>query len=94
MNWYQYAYTCIHIGVIYGTNWLASYMLLLVSKKCFLTSQGIVGAGMNHRALTNYGNHNNRDTNNEQTYQIRTTTEDRHKPANYHQRYTFCIYNM
>ena len=59
-------------------------MLLLVSKKCFLTSQGLVGAGMNCRALTNYGNHNNQDTNNKQTYQIRTTTEDRHKPVNYH----------
>jgi len=30
---------------------LASNILLLASKKCFLTSQGLVGAGMNCRAL-------------------------------------------
>jgi len=30
---------------------LASNIILLVSKKCFLTSQGLVGAGMNCRAL-------------------------------------------
>ena len=30
---------------------LASNMLLLASKKCFITSQGLVGAGMNCRAL-------------------------------------------
>ena len=30
---------------------LASNILLLVSKKCFLTSQGLVGAGMNCRVL-------------------------------------------
>jgi hypothetical protein len=30
---------------------LASNILLLASKKCFLTSQGQVGAGMNCRAL-------------------------------------------
>jgi hypothetical protein len=32
---------------------LASNILLLASKKCFLTSQGLVGAGINCRALTN-----------------------------------------
>jgi hypothetical protein len=39
----------------HGTNlnWLASYILLLASKKCFLTSQGLVGAGMNCRAQIN-----------------------------------------
>ena len=31
---------------------MASNILLLASKKCFLTSQGLVGAGMNCRALT------------------------------------------
>jgi hypothetical protein len=30
---------------------IASNILLLASKKCFLTSQGLVGAGMNCRAL-------------------------------------------
>ena len=30
---------------------MASNILLLASKKCFLTSQGLVGAGMNCRAL-------------------------------------------
>ena len=30
---------------------IASNILLLESKKCFLTSQGLVGAGMNCRAL-------------------------------------------
>ena len=30
---------------------LASNIILLASKKCFLTSQGLVGAGMNCRAL-------------------------------------------
>jgi len=40
MNWYQY------ILELYGTNWLASNILLLASKKCFLSSQGPVGAGM------------------------------------------------
>ena len=34
MNWYQYI-----LLELYGTNWLAS-------KKCFLSSQGPVGAGM------------------------------------------------
>ena len=33
---------------------LASNILLLASKKCFLTSQGLVGAGMNCRALVFY----------------------------------------
>jgi hypothetical protein len=46
MNWYQYI-----LLELYGTNWLASNFLLLVSKKCFLSSQGLVGAGMNCRAL-------------------------------------------
>ena len=32
---------------------LASNILKLASKKCFLTSQGLVGAGMNCRALFN-----------------------------------------
>ena len=31
---------------------MASNILLLASKFCFLTSQGLVGAGMNCRALT------------------------------------------
>jgi hypothetical protein len=31
---------------------MASNIVLLASKKCFLTSQGLVGAGMNCRALT------------------------------------------
>ena len=35
---------------------LASNILLLVSKKCFLTSQRLVGAGMNCRALSIYSN--------------------------------------
>ena len=37
MNWYQYI-----LLELYGTNWLAS-------KKCFLSSQGLVGVGMNCR---------------------------------------------
>jgi hypothetical protein len=35
-------------------NWLASNILLLASKNCFLTRQGLVGAGMNCRALTGF----------------------------------------
>jgi hypothetical protein len=35
---------------------LASNILLLASKKCFLTSQGLVGAGMYCRALLFVGN--------------------------------------
>ena len=44
MNWYQYI-----LLEIYDTNWLASNIHLLSSKKCFLSNQ--VGAGMNCRAL-------------------------------------------
>ena len=36
---------------LYGTNWLAINILLLTIKKCFLSNQGLVGAGMNCRAL-------------------------------------------
>jgi hypothetical protein len=46
MNWYQYI-----LLELDGANWLASNILLLASKKCFLSSQGLVGAGMNCRAL-------------------------------------------
>jgi hypothetical protein len=35
---------------------LARKILLLVSKKCFLTSQKLVGAGMNCRALPQINN--------------------------------------
>jgi len=48
MNWYQYI-----LLELYGTNWLASNILLLASKICFLSSHGLVGAGMNCRALSN-----------------------------------------
>ena len=45
---------CIGINTYWNklsTNWLASNIILLASKKCFHTSQGLVGAGMNCRAL-------------------------------------------
>jgi hypothetical protein len=42
--WSYIVWICIFID-------LASNKLLLASKKCFLTSQGLVGAGMNCRAL-------------------------------------------
>ena len=42
-------WSCIvRIGIFIN---LTSNILLLASKKCFLTSQGLVGAGMNCRAL-------------------------------------------
>jgi hypothetical protein len=47
-------WSCIvRIGIFIN---LASNMLLLASKKCFLTSQGLVGTGMNCRALQ-YNSH-------------------------------------
>ena len=55
MNWYICLYQCIL--ELYSNNsnitcnWLASIILVLASKKCFLTSQGLVGAGMSCRAL-------------------------------------------
>ena len=40
---------------LYSRNWLASNILLLASTKCVLTSQRLVGAGMNWRVLLNLG---------------------------------------
>ena len=45
-------WSCIvRIGIFIN---LTSNILLLASKKCFLTSQGLVGAGMNCRTLQYY----------------------------------------
>ena len=44
---------CLQINTYWSYNRLVSNILLLASKKCFLSSQGLVGAGMNCRALFN-----------------------------------------
>ena len=45
---YTYSIYIVRIDIFIN---LASNILLLTSKKCFLTSQGLVGAGANCRAL-------------------------------------------
>jgi predicted CDP-diglyceride synthetase/phosphatidate cytidylyltransferase len=48
INTFEVIYIVVRICIFIN---LASNILLLASKKCFLTSQGLVATGMNCRAL-------------------------------------------